>query len=74
MTHLCRFDAVGHLRGKDRTYANIKASVIEAGRFSVFDIETDKDGRMFTKLCHDPDLEITTVGYPWTLVKVKAHP
>jgi len=68
---VCRFDAVSHLRGKQRTYENIKAAVLAAGRFSCFDVETDKDGRIFTDLCHDPELEITILGYPWTGVKAK---
>jgi hypothetical protein len=72
MIFIDRFDTVSHLRGKRRTYENIKAAVIEAGRFSVFEVETDRDGRMFTQLCHDPDLEITLLQYPWTGVKLKA--
>jgi hypothetical protein len=71
MIFLDRFDTVSHLRGRNRTYENIKAAVLAAGRFSAFDVETDKDGRMFTKLCQDPELEITTLQYPWTGVKVK---
>lgn len=68
---LDRFDTVGDLRGKDRTYENIKAAVLEAGRFSCFDVETKKDGIMFTDLCNDPELEIDTVNfsYPWTGVR-----
>jgi hypothetical protein len=71
MIHVCRFDSVSHLRGKQRTYENIKRAVLEAGKFSAFDIETDKDGRLFTKLCHDPELEITLLQYPWTAVKLR---
>lgn len=72
MIHLCRFDTVSQLRGKKRTYENIKSAVLEAGRFSVFDIETEKDGRMFTKLCRDPEIEIERGQYPWTYVKMKS--
>ena len=71
MNFICRFDTVAHLRGKKRTYANVKAAVLAAGRFSAFDIATDKDGRMFAKLCADPELEITNLGYPWTGVQRK---
>lgn len=69
-----RFDTVSDLRGKDRTYENIKAAVLKAGKFSCFDVETEKDGRLFTKLCKDPELEIDTVNfkYPWTGVKKRA--
>lgn len=68
---LDRFDVVSDLRGKNRTYENIKAAVLKAGRFSCFDVETKKDGIMFTELCNDPDLEIDIVNfsYPWTGVR-----
>lgn len=70
---LCSFDSVSHLRGRQRTYENIKAAVLKAGKFSAFDIETDKDGRLFTRLCHDPELEtdIVNFNYPWTGVKLR---
>jgi hypothetical protein len=70
--HICRFDSVSHLRGKDRTYENIKKAVLAAGKFSVFDVETDKDGRIFTQLCQDPELAIIEMDYPWTGVKLKS--
>jgi len=70
---LDRFDTVSDLRGKDRTYENIKAAVLEAGRFSCFDVETDKDGRLFTKLCKDPEIEVVHLGYPWTGVRLKSE-
>jgi len=73
MIFLDRFDSVSHLRGRNRTYENIRAAVIAAGRFSAFDVETDKDGRMFTRLCADPELEITRLQYPWTGVKLKGE-
>lgn len=72
-TIVCRFDVVSHLRGKHRTYEKIKAAVIAAGRFSVFDVESDKDGRLFTRLCHnDPEIEMYTMAYPWTGIRLKA--
>ena len=63
------FDTVSDLRGKNRTYENIKAAVLAAGRFSCFDVETEKDGVMFTKLCRDPEIETFDMGYPWTGVR-----
>jgi len=67
---LDRFDTVSDLRGKNRTYKNIKAAVLAAGKFSCFDVENEKDGRMFTKLCHDdPEIETFDIGYPWTGVR-----
>lgn len=71
MVHICSFDSVSHLRGKQRTYENIKKAVLEAGKFSCFDVETDKDGRIFTKLCRDPEIETFDMGYPWTGVRLK---
>lgn len=69
---LDRFDTVSDLRGKKRTYKNIKAAVLAAGRFSCFDVETEKDGGLFTRLCNDPELEIDTINfnYPWTGVRL----
>lgn len=66
---LDRFDTVSDLRGKNRTYENIKAAVLAAGRFSCFDVETKKDGVMFTDLCNDPEIETFDMGYPWTGVR-----
>lgn len=72
---LDRFDTVSDLRGKKRTYENVKAAVLAAGKFSCFDVETEKDGRMFTKLCHDdPDVETFDMGYPWTGVRRRTLP
>lgn len=71
---LDRFDTVSHLRGKKRTYENIKKAVLRAGKFSCFDIVTQKDGQIFTALCRDPELEIdkTNFSYPWTGVKFRS--
>ena len=63
------FNTVGDLRGKDRTYENIKAAVLKAGKFSCFDVETNRDGRLFTQLCRDPEIETFDLGYPWTGVR-----
>lgn len=67
--YLDRFDTVSHLRGRHRNYENIKAAVLAAGRFSCFDVETRKDGVMFTELSHDPEIETFDMGYPWTGVR-----
>jgi hypothetical protein len=73
MIFLDRFDTVSHLRGRNRTYENIRAAVLAAGRYSEFDIETARDIRMFMRLLNDPELEITRLQYPWTGVKVKGE-
>jgi hypothetical protein len=64
----CRFDSVSDLRGKQRTYENVKAAVLKAGRFSCFDVQTQKDAKIFTALCRDPELEVINLQYPWTSV------
>lgn len=69
MIFLDRFDTVSNLRGKNRTYENIKATVLTAGKFSCFDVVTKKDGIMFTDLCNDPEIETFDMGYPWTGVR-----
>lgn len=67
---LCRFDALSDLRGQARTYENIKQAALQAGRFSVFDVATARDGKIFTQLCNDPDVETFDLGYPWTGVRL----
>lgn len=67
--YIDRFDTVSNLRGKKRTYKNIKAAVLRAGRFSCFDVETNRDGKIFTALRDDPDLEFYELEYPWTGVR-----
>lgn len=68
---VCGFDTVSDLRGRHRTYENIKAAVLRAGKFSCFDVQTKKDGKIFTALCRDPELEIIELPYPWTGIKLK---
>ena len=72
--YLDRFDTASHLHGKNRTYENIKAAVLCAGRFSCFDIVTQKDAKIFTALCRDPGIEIDKVNskYPWTIIKLRS--
>jgi hypothetical protein len=68
-----RFDSADHIKGKARTYEAVKAAVLAAGRFSCFEAsQDDKSAAIFTRLCKDPELELTDLGYPWTGVKLKA--
>ena len=70
--HLCSFEAVAWPRGRAQTYANVKAAVLRAGRFSVFEAtETQARARLMTRLALDPDLVFTQVGFPWTEVRAK---
>jgi hypothetical protein len=70
---VCMGEPVEDLRGKKLTYANVKASVLKSGRFSVFAATaTDKHARIFTALCRDPELVTdNSCGFPWTKVSLR---
>jgi Tol biopolymer transport system component len=68
------FDTVSDLRGRQRTYENIKAAVLRAGKFSCFDVQTKRDAIIFNTLCNDPELEVVNLQYPWTSVKLRNNP
>ena len=69
VVHICRFDTTSDVKP---TYESIKARVIEAGRFSVWDAtQSRKRAKMFTRLEHDPDLVLTRVGFPWIKVELR---
>ena len=68
--HVCCFDSASHLTGRKRTYESVKAAVLEAGRFSVFEAtENDKNAALFTQLHHDPELEVGGGAFPWIHVR-----
>jgi hypothetical protein len=72
---ICTFDSAGHLTGRKRTYEAVKAAVLEVGRFSVFEAtENAKNARLFTRLHHDPEIEIVREEshYPWIAVRRKS--
>lgn len=63
-----RFDSADHLTGKARTYEAVKAAVLAAGRFSVFEATAnDRNAAIFTALEHDPEVETfrNPPGFPW---------
>ncbi len=69
---ICNFDSSGNLEGRKRTYKTVKAAVLEAGRFSVFEATQDmKSARIFTKMNKDPEIEIFDLPYPWIGVRKK---
>lgn len=73
--HICRFDSAEHLTGKRRTYASVKAAVLEAGRFSVFEATSSaKNAAIFTEIERDPEIETfrNPPGYPWIGVRRRA--
>ena len=70
--YLDSFSETDHLKGKRLTYEAVKAAVLQAGRFSVFEAtETPQRARLFDRLCQDPEIETdhTSCGFPWTLVR-----
>lgn len=72
IVHICSFEAVEHLRESTLAYEELKAAVLRAGRFSVFEASaTSKRARLFTRLCSDPEIitDKDSVGFPWTLVR-----
>lgn len=70
--HVCQFDTTEHLTGRKRTYAAIKAAVLEAGRFSVFEAtDSLESAKLFERLDADPELERVEMPYPWIGVRRK---
>lgn len=70
--HLCSFSCLDELKGKNRTYENVKALALKIGKFSAFDPRLNKkDGVIFNRLCRDPEIETFDLGYPWTGVRKK---
>ena len=70
--HVCSFSAVDLPRGEALTYESLRDAVLRAGRFSAFEASANQRvADLFTRLCADPEIEtdITSVGYPWTLVR-----
>ena len=74
MTHIDRFDSAEHLKGRKRTYATVKAAVLAAGRFSVFEATASRaSADLFNSLERDPDVVCDhTRGYPWIYVTAVA--
>jgi hypothetical protein len=56
-------------------YAEFKAAVLKAGRFSVFEAtDTAWRARLFDTLVKDPEIETDiSCGYPWTLVRLRGE-
>ncbi len=70
--HACRFDSADDLTGKKRTYAAVKARVLEVGRFSVFEATANaKSAAIFMCLERDADIETfrNPPGFPWIGVR-----
>lgn len=68
--YVCMFDSTGDLVGRKRTYRAIKARVLEAGKFSVFEAANSmQDARLFMRLEKDPEVEIFKLPFPWCGVR-----
>jgi hypothetical protein len=71
-THVDCFDSADHVKGKRRTYESVKAAVLAAGRFSVFEATFNTQNvALFDKLTRDPEIETFDMGFPWTGVRRK---
>jgi predicted kinase len=69
--HICSFQSADNVTRKTR-YEDLKAQVLKAGRFSVFEATAnDRAALLFSQLCRDPELETETLGFPWTAVRRK---
>lgn len=70
--HIDCFTSLDQLSKKDRRdYHKVKAAVLAAGRFSVFDADKDT-GKLLTALCKDQTLIVdNSCDYPWVLVRQK---
>ena len=68
---VCDMDSpAGDLRGKTLTYERVKTCVLAAGRFSIFEAtRSKKAAQIYTRLNHDPELEVSREGYPWLRVR-----
>ncbi len=81
MIVVCSFtstDDIPGLQGKrrlygaaaDRVYADLKATVLKAGRFSVFEAtQSMRAAHLFERLNHDAEIELVSEPYPWTGVR-----
>ena len=70
---ICRFDVAEHLTGKRRTYAAVKAAVLAAGKFSVFEATASaKSAALFMELERDPEIERFDLPFPWIGIRRRA--
>ena len=71
--HVDRFDTTMDIPPRKRSYEAIKARVLEAGRFSVFEAtDNPRNAWLFTKLHRDDELVCDhTKEYPWVYVTRK---
>jgi hypothetical protein len=68
-THICSFQAGPDVK-EHTQYEEFRAAILKAGKFSSFEAsDTRRSQRLYTMLCHDPEVETFDLGYPWTGVR-----
>ena len=73
-THICRFDSAEHIVGKKRTYRAVKAAVLEAGRYSVFEATAnERNAAIFSDIDRDPELIVERAQFPWFSVRLRTE-
>ena len=69
--HICSFQAGDTVTRKTK-YEDLKAQILKAGRFSVFEASNSpRSAGMFDRLCSDPEIVTSELGFPWTSVKLR---
>ena len=68
--HACRFTTLDDLpKRKHGDAVAVKAALLAAGRFSVFDVSTDKLGNTIEALADSGQIVLDNSRYPWVLVR-----
>lgn len=68
--HVCSFDAVEKNCNARTKYEDLRAAVLEAGRFSVFEATKNQfAAKLYGRLHTDPTVVLTIVAFPWTEVR-----
>lgn len=69
VVHICSFQSAPAVTRKT-TYEELRAAVLEAGRFSTFEATDNQHAaKLFSRLSRDQSLELTPRGFPWTEVR-----
>lgn len=69
IVHVCSFDALPKVTQRT-TYESLRSAALKAGRFSVFEAtDSPRAAKFFTRLCRDPTVKTTPMGFPWTRVE-----
>lgn len=70
--HLCTFQEGPDVKRRTK-YETVKRAVLAAGRFSVFEAcDNPTAAKHYTRLVRDPEVEVETLAFPWTAVRLRA--